>query len=178
MDNKVFYIIQTHSGTIPSRIIRLATRYEYSHVMISLDDSFSKMYSFGRRTVNNPLNGGFVVENMNGEFFEKFDKTECRIYKFKITEEKYQLLVDTIAEYEKNPSKYNYDIIGLLLRFFKIKIKRKNHYVCSQFVAEVIDKSSIYKFNKPFEFVKPKDFDDLSNKEIAYVGRLKEYHLQ
>lgn len=176
MEDHVFYIIQTHSGTIPSRVIRLVTKYKYSHVMIALDDSFSKMYSFGRRTVNNPLNGGFVIEDKDSKFFDKFYNTECRVYKFKITEEKYHLLTEILSEYEQNPKKYNYDIIGLLLRFFKIRVKRKNHYVCSQFVAEVIDKSSIYKFNKPFELVEPKDFDDLLNKEIMYVGKLREYH--
>ena len=177
MGKKIVYIIQAHTGTIPAKVIRLVTRYKYSHVMISLDSDFSKMYSFGRRTLNNPLNSGFIIEAKNSNFFRKFQNTECKIYKLTVDEDKYIVLKQLLDEYEKNPKAYQYDIIGLVLRFFKIRIRRKNHYVCSQFVAEVIDKSYIYKFEKPIESIEPKDFDYIPNKEIMYIGKLKEYNV-
>lgn len=36
MKSKKIYIIQMHTHTMPARIIKLATRYEYSHIAISL----------------------------------------------------------------------------------------------------------------------------------------------
>ncbi len=177
MKKRKIYIIQAHTGTIPAKVIRVVTRYKYSHVMISLEPDFSKMYSFGRRTLNNPLNSGFIIETINGKFFKKYNNTECKVYKLTVDEDKYLVLKQILEEYENNPGAYQYDIIGLILRFFKIRIRRKNHYVCSQFVAEVIDKSYIYKFKKPIESIEPKDFEYIPNKEVAYIGKLKEYNV-
>lgn len=100
MKKKKIYIIQTHTGTIPAKVIRIVTRYKYSHVMISLESNFSKMYSFGRRTINNPLNSGFIIETKNGQFFKKFSNTECKIYKLTVDEDKYDVLKEILKEYE------------------------------------------------------------------------------
>lgn len=143
--------------------------------MISLDSDFSKMYSFGRRTPHNPLNCGFIIEAKNGKFFNRFNNTKCKVLMIKVEEEKYASLKLLLNEYEQEPLKYQYDILGLFLRFFKIKIRRKNHYVCSQFVAELIDQSEIYKFQKPIESIEPKDFEYIPNNRILYIGKLKEY---
>ena len=57
---KKIYIILTFTGTILSRIVRIYTRKEYSHVSISLDQDLTKMYSFGRLNAYNPFSGVFV----------------------------------------------------------------------------------------------------------------------
>lgn len=172
---KTIYIIETHSGTIPSRVIKKVTRYPFSHIMISLDNKLDKMYTFGRRSVRNPFNSGFIIESTNSKFFKKFNDTECKIYSLKISKKKYKLLKGLIINFEKNPSIYNYDIVGLCLRLFRITIRRKNHYVCSSFVAELIDKTKIYKFNKPSFKVRPSDFQYIPNKELYYSGKLINY---
>ena len=171
---KEVYIIQSYSGTIPAKLIKLFTKYEYSHISISLDKSLTKMYSFGRKNINNFLNSGFIMENKNGEFFKKFNNTYCRIYKLEVNYFQYKKLKSILKKYEKNPDKYKYDLIGIVLKIFKINIKRKNHYVCSQFVAEVLNNSNIYNFNKSPKKVKPSDFDSISN-NIIYTGKIKEY---
>lgn len=171
-NTNTIYIIETHSGTIPSKFIKVFTRYQFSHVMISLDNKFDKMYTFGRRTLQNPFNSGFIVESTVGPFYSKFKETNCKIYEIKIGKKKFKTLKKIIRKYEKNPKKYNYDIIGLCLRIFKITIKRKNHYVCSSFVAEIINQSKIYDFNKPIQKVQPIDFEDIPNKRLYYSGKL------
>ena len=174
MKNKKIYILQVHTGTIPSKIVKVFTKYKYSHILLSTDNSFKKMYSFGRRTINNPLNGGFIIESYDGNFFSKYIKTKCRLYELKINDSQYKQLIETLNKYEQEPLKYNYDFIGAIGRTLHINIKRKNHYVCSQFVAEVMEQSQIYKFNKPTQFVKPRDFESLPNSEIIYDGYLND----
>ena len=61
---KKIYIILTNSGTILSRVIKLYTRKEYTHVSISLDKRLRKMYSFGRLNPYNPFYGGFIHEEI------------------------------------------------------------------------------------------------------------------
>ena len=177
-NNNTIYIIETHSGTFPSKVIKKITKYQFSHVLISLDNKLDKMYTFGRRTVQNPLNSGFIIESTNSPFYEKFKDTSCKVYELKISKKKYKMLKKIINKYEKTPEKYNYDIIWLCLRMFRITIKRKNHYVCTSFIAELITQTKIYDFDKPCEKVKPIDFEYIPNKKLYYSGKLINYSVQ
>lgn len=172
---KDIYIIQSYSGTMPAKLIKLFTKYKYSHISLSLDDKLTNMYSFGRKKPNNPFNGRFIIENIDGKFYEKFSNTHCRIYKIKITKQQYYKLIKYLNQYQKNPDKYKYDIAGLILKLFKINLKRNNHYVCTHFVGEVISHCNIYHFNKPVYSLKPQDFERIPLKEQVYVGKIKEY---
>lgn len=156
-----------------SKTIRFITRYKYSHVVLSLDDSFSKLYSFGRKKVHNFLDAGFVTYGVESDFFKTFSKTECIVYEFKITEKRYNRLKKVLDHFEKHVELYHYDIKGLLIRYFYPYIKeRKYHYVCSQFVATVLENANVYTFDKPPKFVKPHDFNDIPNLEKVYEGKL------
>ena len=171
---KKIYILQVHTKTLASRIIKFFTGYKYSHILISLNDSFDKMYSFGRKKVFNPFNAGFVVESIDGKFFNYYNKTKCRIYELSITEKQYDRVSSLLASFENDKDLYKYDILGLIFKYFYIPITRKNYYVCSHFVAEVLKKSQIYEFGKPTSLVKPKDFENISNAEVIYTGLLKD----
>lgn len=68
-----------------------------------------------------------------------------------------------------------YDFLGIALRFFHIPITFKNKYVCSYFVADVLERANIYKFNKKTCFIRPKDFENLQGFNQIYEGKYKEY---
>lgn len=172
---KDIYIIQMHTGTIPSIIIKLFTRYKYSHVLIATNSSFKKMYSFGRKTLFNPFNAGLVIENIDGRFFKRFNKTMCRVYKISISEEKYNTVIKLLNYFENNIDQYKYDIIGLFFKTISLPIKRKKHYVCTQFVAEILETAHIYEFGKSNLLVKPRDFEKIDNSRIIYTGYLNKY---
>ena len=170
---KKIYIIQSHSGTIPSELIRLFTKNNYTHISISLDKKMKKMYSFGRRKLNNVLNSGFIIESIDGDFYQKFNKTKCKVFELKITYIQYCHLKSMLKKYEKDPLKYNYDILGLLIKKLNIQFKRKNRFVCSQFVGYLLEKSNIYKFSKDVYHIVPSDFNSISP-NIIYEGLLKD----
>lgn len=172
---KDIFIIQMHTGTIPSIFIKLFTRYKYSHVLIATNKTFDKMYSFGRKTLFNPFNAGLVIENIDGNFFKRFNKTKCRIYRLCVTKEKYNKVVNLLNQFESNINDYKYDIIGLFLKTMSIPIKREKHYVCTQFVAEILENAHIYEFGKSNLLVKPQDFEKISNSNIIYTGYLNQY---
>ena len=58
--NKKIYIMLSFTGTILSRIVKVVTLKEYSHVSVALDLEFNSLYSFGRINPKNPFSGGFV----------------------------------------------------------------------------------------------------------------------
>ncbi|MBQ8218894.1 MAG: hypothetical protein IJZ79_04000 [Bacilli bacterium] len=174
---KKIYIILMHTHTIPSKLIKLFTRYEYSHVGLSLDKSCNTIYSFGRKKFNTILNSGFSIEKKTGEFFNKFNKTTCCIYEVNITDKQYEKVSKILNDMKAHTEKYKYDYLGLIPRFFGIPITKKNRYVCSYFVATILEKTEIYSFDKKTCFVIPSDFEKIDKFIEIYRGSYKMYNL-
>lgn len=167
------YIILSYSGTLPSKLIKIFTHYKYSHVSIALKSDINIMYSFGRKKVNNPFDGGFIIENKDGPFYKKFNKTKCIIMEIDVNYQQYKKLLDLIKQYKKDIKIYRYDIVGLVLRIFNIKLNRKNYSICTEFVGKLLEQSDIYKFEN--KIIRPIDFLNIPNKRIIYQGNLLNY---
>ena len=165
---KKIYLILMHTNTFPSKLVKIFTRYMYSHVAISLNRGCDTLYSFGRKRVDSILDGGFIAQQRQGEFFKKFHNTICIIYEIDVTLEQFQAINKIINDMQLNAIKYKYDFIGIVLRFFGIPFVMKNRYVCSYFVADVLEKAQIYKFNKKVCFIKPKDFENIKESKKIY----------
>ena len=164
------YIILMHTNTIPSKFVKFFTRYNFSHVGLALEKDCKEIYSFGRKNVNSILNGGFTREKQDGEFFTKFNNTECKIYEIEINEEQYKRVKDIINYMSINNDKYKYDFIGIVPRFFGIPVTLKDRYVCSYFVAYILEQADVYKFDKNTCFIKPKDFEKINKCNEIYRG--------
>lgn len=61
---KSIYIVISQTGTWLSTLIKLYTKQKYNHVSISLENSLSDMYSFGRINPSNPFSGGFAQKRL------------------------------------------------------------------------------------------------------------------
>lgn len=173
---KNIYLILTHTGTTWSRIIKKFNDYKYSHVMLSLDDNFDRMYSFGRKKWYNPFIAGFVVEDKDGDFFSFYNRAKCRVYKFAVTDKQYDDLCGVLQWFEENKHRVSYDIIGVILRYIGISFRQKDRYVCTHFVGSVLKDSGIAPMiNKP-EDLKPQDFETIANRissKVIYEGFLR-----
>ena len=175
--NYKIYILQMYSTTIPSRLIRLFTHYKYTHIAISFDKNCNTLYSFGRKKFDSILNAGFSIENKKGKFYRKFKDTLCRIYELTVNKEQYIKLKKDILSIKKESSKYKYDYTGIVARFFRITIYFRNKYVCSYFIAELLQRAGIYKFEKESYFIEPKDFEKLDNLKEIYCGKYINYNV-
>lgn len=169
------YVIQMDTKTIPARIISLFTMYEYSHVVISFDRNCEVTYSFGRKSLYSIFNGGFVMETKSGKFFKRFRNTKCRIYEVVVTNQQYNSLVRIIRHMKKNRDVYGYDYLGIILRYLKIPVTFKNKYVCSYFVAELLEEAQVCNFNKSTFDVKPRDFEKVNGFNLIYTGKYAMY---
>jgi len=174
---KKIYILLMHTKTIPSKLVKLFTRYEYSHVAIALEESCYKTYSFGRKSLYNILNGGLSIQKKDGIFFTKFNKSVCKIYELEVTDKQYEDAKKILENMEENIDLYKYDFLGIVPRWFKIPVSFKDKFVCSFFVAYVLDKSNIYKFEKNISLTVPKDFENLKGAKEIYNGSYLEYNV-
>lgn len=169
------YILLMHTNTIPSKFVKVFTRYEYSHVSISLTEDCNTIYSFGRRSLYNILNGGFSIQNVDDKFFRKFNKTVCKINELEVTDKQYKDLKKILSKMEKNIDNYKYDFVGIILRWFGKNISFKDRFVCSHFVAHVLQNANIYTFDKDTCLVVPRDFENLKGLKVIYTGSYLEY---
>lgn len=165
------YILLMHTKTIPSKLVKFFTRYEYSHVAISLDESCYTTYSFGRRSLYNILNGGLSIQQKDGKFFKKFNKSVCKIYEIEVTDEQYNDVKSLLEDMASNIEKYKYDFLGIVPRWFKIPVTFENKFVCSYFVAYILDRAKIYKFKKNIALTVPKDFENIKRAKEIYKGK-------
>ncbi len=170
---KKIYIVLTHTKTILSRLIKEFTKYEFSHVSISLDVELNQMFSFGRLNAYNPFWAGFVHEYINKGTFKRFYQTRTKIYSLTITDEQYENIKKIINIIKSERKKYKFNIIGLVAAGVHKKIGNEHSFYCAEFVKYVIENAGI-KTDLP-DIVKPEDFENINGLEKVYEGLLRKY---
>lgn len=170
--SKYIYVVLSQTHTIPARIIKLFTKAPYNHASLSSDGELLEIYSFCRKYKNFVLPAGFVEEKNLG-VFDMFSAVPCEVYAFSADDSQYRKYEELLEEFKKHNSLYSYNVIGLIGLAFGLAIHRKNHFLCSQFVAYILTKCGLAEFDKDIGLVKPDDFRYLKNATLVYRGDLK-----
>jgi len=174
---KAVYILLTDTGTVLTKIIKLYTNAPYNHVSIVFDEKLDEIYSFGRKTPRNPLIAGFVKEDVYFGTYRYFDDTSCLLLKIEVTGSEYLRIRNIIQSFTNNKEQFSYNLLGLIGVAIQYPINQKNKYFCSQFVAEVFEKSGLGLWNLPPSLISPNDFLTHPRFEIVYEGSLYHYPL-
>lgn len=170
---KKIYLVLSHTGTLPSKFIRLYTRKEYSHVSISLDKELNEMYSFGRLNPYYPFWAGFVHEYPKKGTYKRFKNTKTSIYSLDVQDDEYEVICKTLKEMEKNKRKYGFNYIGFCSIPFHISVHRKHHFYCAEFIKYLFEKSNL-DVSLP-SVAKPDDFRKIEGLDHIYTGKLNSY---
>lgn len=176
-DQSVF-ILLTNTGTFLTRVIKSYTRAPYNHASISFNRELSELYSFGRKTPNNPLDGGFVKEDIKTGTYSRFPNTTCVIYELQVTDREVEKMKRVLHVFIRSRQKYMYNLLGLIGIALKEPVEFSNSYFCSQFVAEILQRSGIKIWNKLPALVTPDDFRQSDRFHLVYEGKLSEYDPQ
>lgn len=171
---KKIYIVLTYTGTILSKIIKVYTKNEFSHVSLSLDNKLEEMYSFGRLNAYNPFIGGFVHEHLDSGTFYRFKKTKTRILSITITDKQYEDIENIINKFKINKNQYKFNTIGLFAVALKLRLKFNKSYYCAEFVKYVLDEANIQTYLP--EIIKPEDFKRINNSTEIYSGILLDFN--
>ncbi|RPF50292.1 permuted papain-like amidase YaeF/Yiix C92 family enzyme [Aquisalibacillus elongatus] len=175
MSSQEVYIVLSNTGTLFTSLIKTYTRAPYNHASISFDAELHEMYSFGRKNPRNPMHGGFVKEDILTGTYSRYKETTCVIYRLNVTEREKEKMKRILNVFIKNDDKFLYNILGVLGVSFKEPIEFSNSYFCSQFVAEVLQRSGIKLWNKLPAMVTPDDFRKNEQLEMVYEGKLFEF---
>jgi len=120
-----------------SKVVYYLLGRGYGHASIGVDEEEEIYYSF----------------NFKGFRREKPRKHEAIVsksicYKLSVTKEEYDKVVAMIEEFQSRRFEWKYNLVGLLLSKIHIKRQKKDHYFCSEFVAEMLQRANITQFNK------------------------------
>jgi hypothetical protein len=173
---KKIYVVTTYTGTVLSYIIRNFSGKQYSHVSLAISEDLNPMYSFGRLIPTNPIFAGFVEENIDEGLYAIKKGTVCRVYSLEVTDFQYEELGRNIKRIKKNRDKFDYDRRALLCIPLHVNRQRPFKYVCSNFVATMLDRSGINILDKPSYNVKPNDYYDLEGLNLEYEGLISHYN--
>ena len=174
---KSVYIILSDMKTRPSRLIKLVTRAQFSHVSIALVPSSEKLYSFGRRKINNFLVGGFINEDTKKHVMGLFPHSPCSVYVINVSDDSYEKMELMISECNRQYKDYKYSFLGAFTSYIGIKKRLKYHFTCSQFVAMMLNISGAVRLPKHPSLMKPMDFLTIPDMKLIYQGTLYELDL-
>lgn len=169
------YILLTNTGTLFTRVIKGYTGAPYNHASISFDRELSELYSFGRKNPNNPLNGGFVKEDIKTGTFSKYPNTTCVLYELRVTGREVEKMERVLQLFIRKRKKYLYNLLGVIGIALKEPVEFSNSYFCSQFVAEILERSGIKLWDKLPALVTPDDFRQCGRLQLIYEGKLSKY---
>jgi len=173
--NRAIYVVATRTGTSVARVIRAFSHMPYSHVSISPDASLHHLYSFCRNYKPIPLPATFNTEIIGEGTLGKFDTIPCEIYEIRLTEEQYahfQLIINYFCDHRRL---YSYSIIGLIMVKLQIERTLQRKFVCSQFVAHVLQECGVT-LDKPVSLYSPDDLRYLPDAKLIYRGELNRYY--
>ncbi|EUJ40863.1 hypothetical protein PWEIH_02414 [Listeria weihenstephanensis FSL R9-0317] len=167
------YVILTKTATIPGRMIQKYTRKPFNHVSISLTEDLTEVYSFGRLGKRNPLNGGFVVEDVRSGVLEN---ATTAILSYEISKLQYRRIQKELDWFQLTSDNYRYNFWGILGLMLHLDLSAKNEFFCSQFVGHILELGGISVVgSRSQNFLQPCDFLYEGEMEIEFCGLMSRY---
>ena len=120
-----------------SKVVYYVLGKGYGHASISVDDNEEIYYSFNFK--------GFRREKPR-KHEDIVSKSVC--YKLSVSKDEYDKVVEMIDEFQSRRFEWKYNLAGLLLSRLHIKRQKKDHYFCSEFVAEMLQRANVAEFKK------------------------------
>lgn len=123
-------LLTKYSDWISTLVYHIGGR-GFTHSSIALDEDPDTYYSFNFR--------GFAVET--AEKHRRRGVKNSRCIQLQVSEEAYQKIRRRIQGMLQNRSHYRYTRLGLFFCILRLPFRWRDHYFCSQFVAELLRES-------------------------------------
>lgn len=186
-EEQKIYIVASYCGTLPGRLIynrarlKFWNRYPgdgYSHISLSTSENLDDMLSFARLRLHNFLIAGLARENIHTGVFALHPKrTRIAVFEIPVSVEQYNGIKESMELAWKNKKNLRYNFLGLFVMLVTGRgVARKNHYFCSQWVAEVLNHNSICLFgNKKPYHIRPFDMYIALKNHMIFEGYITAY---
>lgn len=141
---KITILLTKYSDKV-SPLIYYLTGRTYTHASLGIDGTY---YSFNYK--------GFCTETV--ALHRKRGVEKSILYELNISDKSYQKICDQIQYFQQHKERFHYSCLGVVCCFFHIPFHRRDHYFCSQFVAEVLKRAGALTFKVTSELYLPSHF--------------------
>jgi len=162
MKYRKIYVLMTQYPGRDAKFLRWYTGFPYTHTSVGLEEDMDTFYTF--------ISKGYLVERITR--YEKPGRPSfpCALYEIAVTEEVYERVKIMVHDYKARKKMLKYSTLGLVMCFLRIPFERKNHYFCSQFVAEVLHKCKVLKLKKRSTLYLPRDISKHKELKLIFTG--------
>ena len=151
---KPIHVVIVKGDSPFSDVISKATKSQFSHSAICIDNNFNNLYSFNLMNGVNKT-GGFSIEAV-----DKYPKdNRLAVFSFFVKKDDYDKIVERVKMLANNIDKTAYSVANILTMPFKrINLNMDNSMICSQFVDSLLKMANIDITGKDSSHVTPNDF--------------------
>lgn len=162
---KKLYVVLIKAHTGLGSLARKFKGFEYTHVAICFDDSFTDFYTFSRRYHYLPSDCGFMVEKRDFYAFGEHQKFKTKVFELEIDEEHFEKIESFINEC-RNDSDMMFNAFSMI--FWPVEICKSHN--CMTFTAKILEISGIISLSLPYYKMRLKDIDRSLSDFVCYEG--------
>lgn len=148
-ENKHVWILLTRHYDRFAKILYVVSGHGYTHASIGLGDESDSFYSFNFN--------GFCTEDPQRRL-RMSKNIPAVLFQLEVSENEYEDIRNRIELMKNEQKKYHYSQIGVLLCILHIPHCIRDHYFCSQFVADLLIHSGAIKKQKSPSLFLPNTF--------------------
>lgn len=156
-------VIVSKTSTRTGEMIRKVIGGKYNHCSFFVNEDVNTVYGFSRKYRDLWFTGCFTEEN-------PLYYDECEIYRISIIDEQYEALIARIEKMKEYVKMYDY--VAAALISVNIPKESERHYICSTFVADLIEKFTDVNLSKTPHLYKPMDIYELMESAVR-AGKAK-----
>lgn len=168
---KDIYVVLIKANTGLGKILRKFSRYEYTHIAVSLDASLTDFITFSRRKHYLPLDAGFMHEYRDYYAFGKNKKVKIKVFKLPVNDENYNNILDFIQKIEMD-KEYIFNLFSMMTMPIIHGFEIYKTYNCMSFTSKIIELTNIVALEKPYFKYSIKDIDKRLTKFECFEGYL------
>lgn len=158
------YILLTGLPDTTSRLIKLFTWCRYSHASLGLEEDRNTFYSF--------VGKGYIIEKITRYLRPGRAPFPCVLYELEVPAPVYAQIAETVRAFAARKSELSYTLLGAILCVARLGYWRRDHYFCSQFVAQTLFDSGAVHLVKSSALYLPRDLTKLQGVRESYRGDL------
>ena len=173
------YVSLIRSGSPVGKLVARMMKDDVTHAAIALDRDLDTLHSFGRMSEWNPIIGGFRKETYRSGYYSRMKDLPGVVMEINVTEKQYATASKIMKTFINNRNNYRYSFAKLISNLFGIEV-RDDGFICSEFVAYVLQEAGIVSFSAPLNLIRPQVLlsELLKSRAIPiYVGDMKRYRM-
>lgn len=171
-DIEYIYIILVKAMTGIGKFTRKLTKYDYTHIAVSFDESLTDFISFSRRNHYAALDSGIMHEYRSCYAYGDIEEFGAKVFKLPISKEKLENIKKMVYDLE-NDKDYMFNLFSMITMSIIHGFRIYKTHNCMSFAGLVIKETDSVEMKKPYYKYSIPELDKLMTDYLFFEGNLK-----